>query len=357
MTYSKDERVIMNGTLKTMVMEYKANMYTTYPLGFYKGVVLNEAKQARIFDIMLELTGLEKEELQAALDALGSGFYRPEEQFNLTVAENISYERFKELMKKADKLLGGGSMYSESYIISNARIPMTYEEALQEYNEIIQKDRLSGAYARLFCDYMVIVLTILPVFLAVARALRDKRAKADQAIYERAASSASIVMSRYWSIVVMIMMPVLIIAALLTAQCLYGAAGEGVAADGLAFFKYCLGWLLPGVLISSSIGLLFTELTETAIAIIVMGLWWLISLFMGVANIRGGYGWNLIPRHNAFGNTQMFYDNFFKLAINRLSYALIAILLAAATILIYELKRRGRLIIRGKKDSNNRSES
>lgn len=357
MTYSKDERVIMNCTLNVMVSEYLANQYATYPIGFYKGVVLNEEKQSKMFDIMLELTGLGEEKLQKTLDDIRNVPYGAQAQIDLTVAEDISYEKFLDLMKEADELLGGGSRYKESSVALNAYVPMTYEEALDEYNEITQNGRLSGANARLFCDYMGIELAIIPVFLAVTRALRDKRAKASQIIYARRAGSASIIMSRYWSIVVMIMLPVLIIAAYLTVQCLYYTSGEGLAVDGLAFFKYSIGWLLPAVMISSAVGILLTELTETAIAIIVMGVWWIISLYMTNSNIGGEYGWNLIPRHNTLGNYQIFHDNFKMLVINRLSYALLAVLLAAATVFIYELKRRGRLNIHGRKASNNQSES
>jgi hypothetical protein len=357
MTYSKDERVIINSTLKTMIREYNANRYATYPIGFYKEVTLNINKQSKMLNIMVEITGLDEKELEAALAAYRTDPEATIEQLNLVAAEDMTYEKFKDLMKQADKLLGGGSSYSESYIMSNAYVPMTYEDALQDYNEVIQKDHLSGAYARLFCDYMGIVLTILPAFLAVTRGLRDKRARANQIIYTRRVTSLSVIMSRYLSMVVMIMLPVLIAAGYMTAQCLYNGASEGVTVDALAFVKYSFGWLLPAVMISVSVGVVITELTETAIAIVVMGIWWLISVFMGVINIRGGYGWNLIPRHNAFGNYQVFHDNFSILAANRLSYAALAILLAAAAVFIYDLKRRGKFIINGKKSSNSKSES
>lgn len=326
----------LESALQSLIREYSANRYVTYPIGFYKEVTLSEKKQAKMLEIIREITGL---------DELST------EQPKLSISEDLSHERFKELMKQADKLLGGGSMYSESYLKYIARVPTSYEEALQAYNDIIYKDRLSGAYARLFCDYLGIVLTILPVFLAVTRALRDKRAGINQVIYSKRASSASIILSRYLSIVLLIMLPVFIIAGYLSARCLYYGANEGINVDAFAFFKYCLFWLLPAVMISSSVGIFLTELTQTAIAIVVMGIWWFISLFMGVADLGGGYGWNLIPRHNTIGNYQVFIDNLKLLVLNRLCYSLLAILLAAAAVLVYDLKRRGKLAIYGKKAS------
>lgn len=353
-TYSKDEKVIIDSTLKILIREYNANQYVTYPIGFYKEVTLSETKQAKVFDILLKVTGLSKEELQSALYA-----YRttPLEQLNLTVADDISYDKFKELMQEVDKIIGGGSSYKKSTIESNALVPMTYEDALQEYDEIRVKDKLSAAYARLFCDYIGIVLAILPVFLAVTRGLRDKRAGAWEVIYSRRVSSFTVIMSRYLSMLVMLMLPTLLIAAYINLLCLYSGAGEGIAVDSLAFLKYSLGWLLPSVMVSDSVGLLLTELTESAIAILVMGAWWFISIFTGIINIRGGYGWNLIPRHNTLGNYQVFHDNFNILVANRIGYGILAILLALAAIFIYDLKRRGKLIIHGKKSANNKSES
>jgi ABC-type transport system involved in multi-copper enzyme maturation permease subunit len=354
-TYSKDEKVIMEKGWETLIRECSANRYVTYPIGFYKEVTLNESKQLRMFSILAELTGLAENELEEAFNKYGTDPTANREQLGLLLSEDLTYDHFKELMKQADKLLGGGSNYGDSYLLSNARVPKTYEEALQEYEDILQKDHLSGAYARLFSDYMGIILTILPVFLAVTRGLRDKRARASQVIYARKASSLQIVLSRYLAMLVMVLLPILIMSGMLTVKCAYNGINEGITVDYLAFIKYSFGWLLPAVMISTSVGVFLTELTQTAIAIIVMGLWWFISLFMGVINIGGGYGLNLIPRHNTFGGYEVYHDNFGRLAANRFIYAVIAILLMAAAAVVFDLKRKGKLIIRGKVSSNRKS--
>lgn len=301
-------------------------------------------------DIIREISGLNEDELKAALKSYSADPEAAAKQQRLSAAAGLSFERFMELMKQADKLLGGGSMYRKSYIKYIARVPASFNEALQAYNDIIYKERLTGAYARLFCDYLGIVLAILPVFLAVTRALRDKRGGANQVIFSKKAGSASIILSRYLSTVLMIMLPVLALAGCLSLQFLYYGANEGINVDAFAFFKYCLFWLLPAVMISSSVGIFLTELTQTAIAIVAMGIWWFVS--MSASDLGGGYGWNLIPRHNTIDNYQVFIDNFKILVLNRLGYSLLAILLAAAAVLVYDLKRRGRLAIYGKRASN-----
>jgi hypothetical protein len=347
-TYSEDKNVIMKSTISMLTMEYYNNRYAAYPIGFYKQVTLSGKKFDKMSQIISEATGLSIKELKQMYEDYLSTVNMYSPRITVTPAVDLTYERFQVLMKQADELLGGGSNYSELFMKSNAQVPMTYEGALAEYNEIITKDHLSGAYARLFCDYMGIVLAILPVFIAVTRGLRDKRAKAGEVIYSHRISSFTVIVTRYLSMLVMMVLPVILISAYPLANCMIYGSSTGITIDYLAFLKYILGWLLPTIMVSLSVGVLLTELTETAIAILVQGIWWFISLFMGLVNMQGGYGWNLIPRHNILGNYKEFIESFHTLALNRITYTVLAILLTAAAIAVYDMKRKGKLIVHGK---------
>ena len=115
--------------------------------------------------------------------------------------------------------------------------------------------------------------------------------------------------------------------------------------------KYDLGWLLPTVMAVVAVGMFCTELTETALAVLVQGVWWFMSVMMGAEGMKGGsYGWNLIPRHNTELNYTGFAEEFSQLAVNRLAYVALSLCLAALTIFIYERKRKGYLR-RGRKVS------
>ena len=93
------------------------------------------------------------------------------------------------------------------------------------------------------------------------------------------------------------------------------ATGKNILADNLAWLKYDLGWLLPTVMIVISVGMLCTELTETAAGVFVQAAWWFISLMTGATGLSGGnYGWNLIPRHNTEMNYAGFASGFRQLA-------------------------------------------
>lgn len=343
-TYSDDENVIMNKTIGFLLLEYAQNNYSTYPVGFYKTVKLNEVEQKKMDEILTEITGIRQDEIKTSVNNYLNGGNMNNERLSVTVDESLSYDRFKELMEEVNQLLGGGSKYSENQLKSNAIVPMTYEDALKEYYDVVEKDDLSRAYARLFSDYVSIDLAILPVFIAVTRGLRDRRAKAKEVIYSRKASSLHIVLSRYLAMLVMLLIPIILISIIPTMECIYYASNQGINMDYLAYLKYIFGWLMPTLMVSLSVGVFITELTDSALAILVQGLWWFVSLFTGIAYIKGGgYGWNLIPRHNILGNYQAFHDNFQILVRNRVAYTALAVLLLMAAVYVYEMRRRGKL--------------
>lgn len=348
--YSNDATIIMNATINNLVREYVYNRYITYPIGFYKEVILSGRKYKKMSEILSEVTGLPITEVEKLNEAY---FLETYEEIN--PPNELTYELFLEHMKKADKILGGGSAYSEDFMKSNVRVPVTYEEALANYNLILEKDKITGAFARLFSDYMGIILGILPVFMAVTRGLRDKRAQVEQVIYAHSISSKNVIVSRYLAMVVMMTLPVVILSILPTMQGIYYGKSLGESVDVFAFIKYIIGWLIPTIMITTSVGVFITELTETAFAIVIQGIWWFVSLFMGVGNLVGNYGWNLMPRHNSVGNYQLFINNIDMLIVNRLTYTIAAILILILTIVVYENKRKGRLLANGKLISNRKS--
>lgn len=363
-TYSKDPKKIMEATLGTLVREYVNGTYVTYPIGFFKTVKPGEEKQEQISKIIAEATGLHsKEEIEKILSKDEGEM--PDEKADLIVyggaslapAASLTYDRFQELMKEVDDLLGGGSQYSKERMHTNARTAKTYDQALEEYKELMEKDHLSGGYARLFSDYMGIMLGILPVFLAVTRGLRDRRSQMQGLIASRRASSFTIVASRYLSMLIMLLLPVLLISCIPLFECIQ-SAGAGVQLDYLAFVKYSFGWLLPSIMIAAAVGMVLTELTDTALGVLVQLIWWFITVFGSMSAMSGGmYGWGLVPRHNTIYNYTGFHEDFAQLAANRALYAVLSVLLVAVTVWIYSFKRKGRLDIHGKLFGNRKRKS
>lgn len=325
-----DKTEIMKEVTENLEREYKSNEYNTYPFGFVKVVNLDDSS---------------KEEVGKILQEINNG--------DLNINDENSYDEFLEKMDSIDKIIGGGSKY-ESHKIKTTKVPATYEQALESYNEILEEDHISSAVARNFSDYAGIVAGIMPVFLAVSVALRDKKAKSLEVIYSSKASSVSIILARYLAVVLMIMIPVIIVAFIQDTQCIYYAQSHSVEPHYLAFIKCILGWILPSVMVSSAVGFFFTELSKGVWAIFIQIIWWFISLISN-DNLTGGIGYNLIPRFNCTGNRDIFLSVYNELVINRILYFSISIILVVCTICIYNYRRCGRLKLNGKILSNSKS--
>lgn len=364
--------LIMPAAFNSLYKEFTTNEYIAYPIGFYKNVKLNDTDREKMAEIISTLSGVSvndllgyeavanpQDRMEIVLDDNqnyseqedGSIIMNKENEDNeatntssnieITLLDEISYDEFKECMKQADDLIGGGSNYSENSLLNYSYVPITYEDAVWSYNLIESEDKFTGAYARLFCDYVGIILSVLPVFIAVAICLKDSRAKMNDLVYARKTSSFKLILSRYFAIIIAIMFPTVILAYI--SNCTVWGQYSGMTLDYFVPLKYAIGWLMPSVMIAAAIGMFFTELTGTPIAIAIQGLWWFIDLNAGVSRLRGIHTlFELIPRHNSLGNTQIFLDEFNTLAANRLIIAGVALLFVAATVIVYEKKRRGK---------------
>ncbi len=257
------------------------------------------------------------------------------------VKDGLSYEEFERLMSEAADLIGAGTDYDPQGLVSFSRVPMTYEEALESYELTRDKDHFTGAYARLFSDYMVAILCVLPVFPAVAMCLKDKRGGVSQLIYTRKASSFKVILTRYGALLTAVFVPTLIVSYIynISAWKFY----DGMALDYLAPLKYTLGWIMPSVMMAAAVGMFLTELTGTPIAVAVMGLWWLIDINIGIRT-SGAYPlWQLAPRHNNLQKTEMYLERFGSLMANRIFFVAAALVVVLLTVIVFELKRKGKM--------------
>lgn len=350
-TYSGDERTIMDAALKDLVCDFDSGRpFTAYPVGFYKQVTLSGEEREQVAACISRLSGMSREEWEEALleyeegysveyDQLGRETVKEEVSWPIVTAPEITYEEFLEIMEEVSGIIGRGSNYEKEELRKHAIVPMTYEQALSEYEDILYKDRVSGAYARIFCDYMGILLGLLPVFFATARVLKDKRSKVKEVVYAKRAKTAAIVCSRILGMVIMMVLPVLALSFLPMSKAVFVAKAAGVGIDYLAFLKYTAGWLLPTILFVTALSYAVTELTEGFLSILFGAGIWFFALFSSV-NLRNA-GWNLIPRFNSLGEYQVFSDMMPQLIRNRILYTVLALLLMGLTLFVYSLKRKG----------------
>lgn len=381
--------IIMPAALEGLWGEFCQNHYVTYPIGLIKNVKLNTREQAEIAEIISEITGVDKDIIFRAqgdmadvgnnefvigmdgnmqIDSDGNIVFSLEDDMDhtndindandvndimdimevpLTARSDMEYSEFRDLMQRVDDILGGGSDYSAKGLIGFGTVPISYEEAVQRYNLCLSRDKITGGYARLFSDYAVaMVMSLLPVFLAVLMCMKDRQAKMAEIICARKTSSAKIIVFRYLAIMTAVMIPVIILS--YVSNCSVWGIYDGVELDYLAPLKYDLGWIMPSIMIAAAVGMCLTELTNTPIALAVQGFWWLFDMNAGYRSVSDGYAiFRLAPRHNAgemsYFRTQDYIDNFRQLMVNRLLFAGLSMLLIAVTIVVYEAKRKGKL--------------
>ncbi len=372
MTEREVPEILMPRALDQLMLEYLQNSYTAYPIGFYKEVHLVEKKRQKMADIICELTGQTRAELNNQEDEndgfeedgafrfevggedgiwasddnsfVVGGDRNPVEKesshLEYSLSETITYERFRELMREADKLIGGGSRYSDKYIVFNfSQVPKTYEEALEEYRQLVDEDKITGGYARLYCDYVGFMLGVLPVFVAVSLMQLDRKARMEQLVYSRRISSAKLIFSRYAALVTAMFLPIIITAAMAQAKVI--GFYPDAKMDMFAFARYTVLWMLPTLMAVSAVGMLLTELASGLIAILLQGAWWFTGMFSSA--LTGDIGkFNLTIRHNSLYKLDTFQEQYGDFLFNRAFYTVLAILLAALTAVIYEQKRRGR---------------
>lgn len=347
MTDSHEESVVMEKKLAGLALETYYNSYATYPMGFYKGVVLNETELEKVESIIEDCSGKPWEQVVEELENY-FGYYSNESMegaiwaqvaYSVLPKEGLSYQVFCEAMEKVCKIIGAGSAYSKESLEAGVDVVMTYEQALEEFEALCSKDRITGATVRLFCDYAGIILSVLPIFLGVTRCLRDKRAQAVQVVYVHKSSSLQIIGSRYLANVCMAFLPVVATSFVMQMPYQYHAKTLGVTPDVFAFLKYNCIWLLPEIMVVLAVSFLITESTENVISIFVQVFWAVASVFTSVS-LEGNFGFQLVARWNALGDTNAFWMQRQELFQNRGFYFILSFAVLGLTVGIYEKKRR-----------------
>ncbi len=344
---SEEPEMIMDGALNSLMIEYASNRYICYPLGFYKAISLKDNDKETIENYLMELTGTDKDGINEIISQ-GTKCIVNEAMLeydliyfeNLKADKNVKYDRFKEMMADIDNILGGGSSYEENSLLSNfSVVSKSYEEALEDYSIFLNEDKITGALARLFCDYSGIILSFLPVFVAAALTVSDKRNKMSELVFSKKISSVKLIFTRYSALVTAMFIPVLVtmIIALIQACILYGT--ESLSIHKLITLPSF--WLLPEIMTASAAGMLITEIFSSGTAIVIQFVWAYIDLMK--SDLVGDIGlFDIICRHNSSGDRDIFMANFQNFVSNRIIFIIISIIIVICEVWIYSLKRGGK---------------
>lgn len=362
------EKIMCGGTDK-LIIEYLNNSYATYPVSYYKEVILDEEEQEKILEIIQEITGLNEEqisnlpddyfprvngniihmesgaetEMDIAADIGEADVAAEAKDYTKHFISQVTYDRFKELMAEASDIIGPGSNYTrDNLLLYYGQVEMDYEEAVDEYHTTIYDDKVTIAFARLFCDYLSRTLGLYPVFLAVAMWMRDRRCRMQELINVKAIGTAKLIIVRYLALLAAVLIPVFLLSLESLVPLVEFSVETGIEIDLFAFAKYILWWLLPTSMIVLALGMFLTILTRTPVAVIVQLVWWFMdSSFTELSGDTGLF--SLMIRHNLLNGSELIRQDLGIIWMNRGIMAGVAVLLVLLSIVIYEMKRGGKL--------------
>ena len=362
------EKIMCGGTDK-LIIEYLNNSYATYPVSYYKEVILDEEEQEKILEIIREITGLNEEqisnlpddyfprvngniihmesgaetEMDIAADIGEADVAAEAKDYTKHFISQVTYDRFKELMAEASDIIGPGSNYTrDNLLLYYGQVEMDYEEAVDEYHTTIYDDKVTIAFARLFCDYLTRTLGLYPVFLAVAMWMRDRRCRIQELINVKAIGTAKLIIVRYLALLAAVLIPVFLLSLESLVPLVEFSVETGIEIDLFAFAKYILWWLLPTSMIVLALGMFLTILTRTPVAVIVQLVWWFMdSSFTELSGDTGLF--TLMIRHNLLNGSELIRQNLGIIWMNRGIMAGVSVLLVLLSIVIYDMKRGGKL--------------
>ena len=362
------EKIMCGGTDK-LIIEYLNNSYATYPVSYYKEFILDEEEQEKILEIIQEITGLNEEqisnlpddyfprvngniihmesgaetEMDIAADIGEADVAAEAKDYTKHFISQVTYDRFKELMAEASDIIGPGSNYTrDNLLLYYGQVEMDYEEAVDEYHTTIYDDKVTIAFARLFCDYLSRTLGLYPVFLAVAMWMRDRRCRMQELINVKAIGTAKLIIVRYLALLAAVLIPVFLLSLESLVPLVEFSVETGIEIDLFAFAKYILWWLLPTSMIVLALGMFLTILTRTPVAVIVQLVWWFMdSSFTELSGDTGLF--TLMIRHNLLNGSELIRQDLGIIWMNRGIMAGVAVLLVLLSIVIYDMKRGGKL--------------
>lgn len=290
-------------------------------------------KQALIINKTVYLSEKQKQIMKEAMARLGSYSDSQGKDFLDNIHIKVSYEEYLDIIRQLDKDLGGSTYYGDTYRSLILRQPMTYEDALKEYEDIKTKDKITNAYGRIFADYMGITAGLFPVFVAAFVLTRDKRSRMQELIYGRTISSIKYATSKYVALLACMIPIYLALAAHATYRVLWIANQEGFTADPLGIFRYTLLWIIPTLMFTTAIGMLVSALSGSGVAAVLLQfvLW-----FVSISSLKGRYElYRSVIRFNTIGDYNSYIKWLPQITANRVFYTLLslALLLAASWIL------------------------
>ncbi|MFD3158099.1 ABC transporter permease [Haloimpatiens sp. FM7330] len=287
-----------------------------------------------LLNVEEKLDDNQKKYIKEAMEKIASHEYLENDDESLI---KVSYDEYLSIIRDLDEKLGGSTEFSDKERQYWINVPKTYEDAVKEYKNLIEKDKITNAGAREFSDYMGITAGLFPIFLAAFILIKDKRSKMQELICSRRVSSYTYVISKYAALCTAILVPYILFATHATLAFYKIAKTNNYNIDMMAFYKYTFWWILPTILFTVALGMLISVIFNNGIAAIpIQFILWETSMLP----LIGDYSLSkFVIRFNRFGEYSKYIRYSNRIAVNRVFYIVISILLIFITALIWSKKR------------------
>lgn len=309
-------------------------MYFWLGYNYENGTVL---KHTFMFNYNAKLSSTEKNYLKDAIDKI----YTFDSENNLSI--NVTYDEYLDILKNLDNNLNGRTIYKDPdrYGIYNEEI--SSENAEKIYNDVMEKDKFTNAYGRLFADYMGITAGFFPVFLSTFIFVREKKKNEYEIKYKSKVTFEKYILGKYLGMCICIMTCYFLLATYTTLLYFKFSLETNTIIDTLAIYKYTLFWVGPTVFFTTALGMIIAALFNKVIIVILAQF---ILWSSTIKNLAGEYGLlNFVIRFNIFGEHEKYIQ--FKGAIieNRIFYTIISFILVLLSAYIWDRLNRERMDI------------
>ncbi|GMQ60283.1 ABC transporter permease [Vallitalea sediminicola] len=247
--------------------------------------------------------------------------------------KDISEQEYQDILQQLNNELSHINMYKDDKIKNLVAKKILFEETIRRKEEIATEEKVTGSYARLFADYIGIAVGFFAVFIAAFTLIRDRKYKSYEIIYTKKISSIKYVLSKYIGNVFLMLIVVLVLAGYST---IYFANHYGNI-DYFAFIKISITWILPTIMIVTSLAYLLQIVSGNGILpIIVQFVYWNYS--MPFSNSQYNVS-KYIIRYNHVSTLSEYQKVANDIMINRIVTVAVSVVILIGAIWIFERKR------------------
>lgn len=287
-------------------------------------------KSNPILTLYKELSHNQKNSLENAMKRISP--YGIDEKGNLI--DPVNYKKYELILDKLDKEFGDTTIFSKKYRNRIYLQNKTYIDALKDFKEILNKDKVTSAYGRYLSDYMGITAGFYPIFVVAAMFLRDRKKNISNLFGNKKISPIIYILSKYSGVCISLLICYLILATHSTYVFYRISKNYNYLIDIWAFYKYTLTWIAPTILFTVAISmLLFGIFNKISIPIISQFLLW----FSSIQTLGGDYSlYRFIIRFNYLGNYKDYITWRPDIITNRAFYTILSLIIILLAAYVYK---------------------